>query len=300
MKILLEKIKPDPNQPRKIIDQKSVENLAKSLKTEGLIHPIEVDKDYMIIVGEMRYRAATLLGWTEIEANVYPRELTPYERLRRQMSENLQQSGAKGGGQPMNAVDTANGWKKLYELRTGKTFPPGGMERKRSSETGRFEGDIMTTIMNEVGVPHSTVWETLELLNKQSYVIESMVKPIKEFGNKPIPRTFYREADRATEEWQEPLTKAISEGKVKRRDDIIRFANITRTKPDKAEIEFLRITEQQNAEANRILSRAVELSLSLANSTPENFSPQDKTMIELQLKSTLESIKEFLPKLGGD
>jgi len=297
MKIPLEKIIPDPNQPRKIIDERSVKNLARSLKTEGLIHPIEVDKDYMIIVGEMRYRAATLLGWTEIEANIYPRELTPYERLRRQMSENLQQSGAKGGGQPMNAIDTARAWARLYELRTGKTFSPGEMELKRDTGTGKFVGNVLTTIGGEVGVPMNTVWEHLQLLEEPSYVIESMVKPIKEFGNKPIPRTFYREADKVAEEWKEPLHKAISEGKIKRRDDIIRFANITKTKPDKAEIEFLRITEQQNLEANRILSRAVELSLALANSHPENFSPQDKTMIKLQLESTQETIKEFLPKI---
>ena len=289
MKIPLEKIIPDPNQPRKIIDERSVKNLAKSLKTEGLIHPIEVDKDYMIIVGEMRYRAATLLGWTEIEANIYPRELTPYERLRRQMSENLQQSGAKGGGQPMNAVDTAKAWAKLYELKFGKHWSPGNQSREEVY--GKFK-----EIYEEVGVDRHTVYEHIHLLEHPSYIIDSMVKPIKEFGNKPIPRTFYREADKATEEWKEPLQKAISEGKVKRRDDIIRFANITKTKPDKAEIEFLRITEQQNLEANRILSRAVELSLALANSHPENFSPQDKTMIKLQLESTQETIKEFLSK----
>src|SRR3990172_10160593 len=205
MKIPLEKIIPDPNQPRKIIDERSVKNLARSLKTEGLIHPIEVDKDYMIIEGEMRNRAATLLGWTEIEANIYPRELTAYERLRRQMSENLQESGAKGGGQPMNAIDTANGWARLYELKFGKDYRPGRLSHEQ------VYGEIKP-IIEEVGVDYDTVWQHLSLLAKPSYIIESMVKPVEEFGNKPIPRTFYREADRATEEWQEPLEKAISEG----------------------------------------------------------------------------------------
>lgn len=283
--IPLNLIKLDPNQPRKIIDGKSISNLAKSLKTEGLIHPIEVDSNYRVIVGELRYRAAKSLGWKEIRATVNTEKLTPYIKLRRQMAENLQQSGAKGGGQPMNAIDTAKAWAQLYKLKFGKDYSPGELSHQE------IYGKIKP-IVEEVGVPYETVWQHLKLLEQPSYVVESMTRK-----KKPIPRTFYREAERATEKWQEPLKQAIASGKIINREDVTRFARVTRTKPEKAEIELLRITQRQSQDANRILNRAVELGLALKNSDPSKFSKADREMVHLQLNSITGGIRTFIGRL---
>ena len=59
-------IKPDTDQPRKTFDQAGLQQLADNMKLEGLIHPIELDKDNFIIVGERRWRAAQLLKWKKI------------------------------------------------------------------------------------------------------------------------------------------------------------------------------------------------------------------------------------------
>lgn len=48
------------------------------------------------------------------------------------MAENLQQSGAKGGGQSMNSIDTAKAWIRLYKLKFGVDYPPGGLSHKET------------------------------------------------------------------------------------------------------------------------------------------------------------------------
>jgi len=73
MKIKLDQIIPDPDQPRKTFDQEKVVELSSSLDTLGLIQPITVrphNGKYMIVVGERRFRAAQLDGQDEIECVV--------------------------------------------------------------------------------------------------------------------------------------------------------------------------------------------------------------------------------------
>jgi len=71
-KILLTKIKPNEHQPRKEVSV-NIQNLADSLKDDGLLQPIVVTKTgdtFKIIAGERRFHAATRLGWKEIECRI--------------------------------------------------------------------------------------------------------------------------------------------------------------------------------------------------------------------------------------
>ena len=59
----LAKIEPNPDQPRKVFDQASLDELAESIRLHGVITPITVragkkDGTYQIIAGERRWRAA--------------------------------------------------------------------------------------------------------------------------------------------------------------------------------------------------------------------------------------------------
>lgn len=72
-KISLDKVYPNPNQPRKNFDKESLNELADSIRIHGLIQPIIVNKmddGYMIIAGERRYKACKIAGLTEIDAIV--------------------------------------------------------------------------------------------------------------------------------------------------------------------------------------------------------------------------------------
>lgn len=71
MKIRVENIIPDPDQPRKTFDMAHIIELRGSVESLGLIQPITVrpqkDGKYMIVVGERRFRATQLDGRDEIE-----------------------------------------------------------------------------------------------------------------------------------------------------------------------------------------------------------------------------------------
>ncbi len=101
--IELEKIKPDPTQPRKHFDEESLKELASSIKEKGVLEPILVRKEnnsYVIISGERRWRASALAGKKTIPAieldakdrkeireiqiveNLQREDITPMERAR--------------------------------------------------------------------------------------------------------------------------------------------------------------------------------------------------------------------------
>jgi len=59
----------------KIHDEASVQEMAQSIETQGLIDPISIDKDGIIISGHRRHSACKLLGWVEVPVRVW-RELS--------------------------------------------------------------------------------------------------------------------------------------------------------------------------------------------------------------------------------
>lgn len=91
-KIKIDTIQPSNTQPR--IDRtKAVDELAESLKQNGLLQPILITKrdgenNYRIIAGERRYHAAKSLGWVEIECKILNK--TEKETYKLAIIENLQ------------------------------------------------------------------------------------------------------------------------------------------------------------------------------------------------------------------
>lgn len=79
---------PDPNQPRKTFSEEEIENMSQTYKTHGIINPIEIDKNNMIITGEIRWRSAIKSGIKEIECTLL-NGITTIERFERQVVENL-------------------------------------------------------------------------------------------------------------------------------------------------------------------------------------------------------------------
>lgn len=75
MKIPIDSVLKNPEQPRKEFDPTELASLAESIREHGLINPIAVEEagDHFILIdGERRWRAACLAGLTEIEASVRP------------------------------------------------------------------------------------------------------------------------------------------------------------------------------------------------------------------------------------
>ncbi len=107
--IRLDRIEPDPDQPRRSYDQERLEELAASIRLEGVLQPIAVRYDperdrYVIIHGERRWRAAQLARLESIPAIV--REVGEEQRLIQQLMENILR-------EDLNALDRAAALRRL-------------------------------------------------------------------------------------------------------------------------------------------------------------------------------------------
>ncbi|MDR0385829.1 MAG: ParB/RepB/Spo0J family partition protein, partial [Prevotellaceae bacterium] len=90
--IEITKISVNPEQPRTSFDEKSLAELAESIKTHGIIQPLTLREtvygEYQIISGERRFRAAQLAGLTTVPA--YIRTANDHETLEMALIENIQ------------------------------------------------------------------------------------------------------------------------------------------------------------------------------------------------------------------
>ena len=105
--IKIEKIVPNPYQPRKVFNEVSLKELANSINQQGLMQPIlvvEDDGDYVLIAGERRLRAHKILKKDTIKAIIIDFDLSKLREYA--IVENLQR-------EDLNVVDLAN---SLYEL----------------------------------------------------------------------------------------------------------------------------------------------------------------------------------------
>jgi ParB family chromosome partitioning protein len=101
--IRLERIVPDPDQPRRTFDPERLAELTASIRREGILQPIavryDVERDvYVVIHGERRLRAAREAGFISIPAIV--RDVPDDRRLVQQLMENIVRDD-------LNAVDRA-------------------------------------------------------------------------------------------------------------------------------------------------------------------------------------------------
>lgn len=111
-RIPLDKIIPNRFQPRKTFKEESLQELAQSLKQHGLTQPIVVIYDggldkYEIVVGERRYRAAKIAGFTEIDCVVHTK-LDDKQMCALALIENIQR-------EDLNPIETALGYKSLIQ-----------------------------------------------------------------------------------------------------------------------------------------------------------------------------------------
>ena len=105
----IEDIIADPEQPRRHFDEKTLNDLANSIKIHGVLQPIVVVKNgnkYTIVAGERRYRASKLAKLDKIPAII--RDLSDQNRLELSLIENLQRAD-------LNILETATAYLKLRQ-----------------------------------------------------------------------------------------------------------------------------------------------------------------------------------------
>jgi ParB family chromosome partitioning protein len=106
--IAIEEIHPSPGQPRHHFDDARLEELAASIRVQGIIQPLIVrarpDGGYELIAGERRWRAAQRAGLHEVPAVV--RDVAPTQAFEMALVENLQR-------EDLNPLEEAAGYQRL-------------------------------------------------------------------------------------------------------------------------------------------------------------------------------------------
>ena len=108
--IALDKIYPNPDQPRRNFDEEALQELAQSIKEHGVISPITLRKDtnqrYMIIAGERRFRASKIAGLDSIPA--YIRTAKDEQVMEWALIENIQR-------EDLDAIEIALAYQRLMD-----------------------------------------------------------------------------------------------------------------------------------------------------------------------------------------
>jgi len=103
------RIRPNPRQPRKTFDAEALNELAESIREQGLLQPIVVRPDgdeFIIIAGHRRYDACRLIGMEQIPAVI--REVGEHEALEQSLIENVQR-------EDINPVEEAQCYRQLMD-----------------------------------------------------------------------------------------------------------------------------------------------------------------------------------------
>lgn len=154
MLVSIDRIEPNPNQPRRYFSEDALSELSASIKEKGVIQPLIVRPSpkggdlYEIVAGERRWRASQLAKLHELPVII--REFTDTEVLEVAIIENIQRAD-------LNAIDEAAGYKQLMD---------------------RF-GHTQEQLSQALGKSRSHIANLLRLLNLpdevQTYVIEGQM-----------------------------------------------------------------------------------------------------------------------------
>ena len=109
--VAVEKIDPNPQQPRKSFDPEQLEDLAASIRQHGIIQPLilipgDQNDRYFLIAGERRLRAAKLAGMAEVPAII--RTASEQEQLEFAIIENVQR-------EDLNPLERARAYQNLLD-----------------------------------------------------------------------------------------------------------------------------------------------------------------------------------------
>ena len=107
IKLKINQVEPNREQPRKNFDEEALQELAESIKQFGILQPLIVQKRddyYEIIAGERRWRAAKLAGLKEVPVVI--REMSDQEIVEISLIENIQREN-------LNPIEEAAAYKRL-------------------------------------------------------------------------------------------------------------------------------------------------------------------------------------------
>jgi ParB family chromosome partitioning protein len=172
MRVPLNMIEPNPDQPRHDFDEASLSELAASVKMHDIIQPLTVSKltngRYRIIAGERRYRAAKIAGLDDVP--VYVKETNNSKILELALLENLQR-------EDLNAIEIALSYKHLMDdLDYTQEKLAERMGKERTTVTNyirllKLPPDIQAAVRNKIiSMGHARALINVDMVDKQLFI----------------------------------------------------------------------------------------------------------------------------------
>ncbi|MBS1762356.1 MAG: ParB/RepB/Spo0J family partition protein [Bacteroidetes bacterium] len=176
IRIPVEDIIPNKNQPRKDFNEQALSELSASIKTHNIIQPLTVVASghgkYKLIAGERRLRAAKIAGLKDVP--VYVRELEKSDILELALLENLQREN-------LNAIEVALSYKRLMddlEYTQEQVAERMGKERTTVSNYIRLlklPPDIQVAVRNNViSMGHARSLINVDSVDKQLFIFSEI------------------------------------------------------------------------------------------------------------------------------
>lgn len=169
VEIDISRIRTNPNQPRKYFDEEALNELAESIKTQGIIQPLTVEEiapgEFSIIAGERRYRAAKIAGLEKVPAIIM--SLTDVQRIQVSLIENIQREN-------LNAIEEAQAYQYLID-KTGFT---------------------QEEVAGRVGKSRSTITNSLRLLSLSDQMKDDIVSGAMTAGHAKAILSLVNPSDR--------------------------------------------------------------------------------------------------------
>jgi ParB family chromosome partitioning protein len=110
----LDKIMPNPDQPRRVFDEEALAELASSIEKIGVIQPITLrqmdDDSYQIIAGERRYRASKMAGLTSLPAYI-KKAVEEEDVMQMALVENIQR-------EDLNSIEIALAYQNIIDTQS--------------------------------------------------------------------------------------------------------------------------------------------------------------------------------------
>lgn len=177
-RIAINKITINPKQPRKTFDEKSLQELAASIKIHDIIQPITVvalpNSHYQLISGERRWRAASMAGLQDIPA--YIRKANDQNLLELALLENLQREN-------LNAMEIALSYKRLMdELLFTQEQVAERMSKERSTIANyirllKLPPNIQVAVRNgDISMGHARALINIETIDNQLFIFTEIIK----------------------------------------------------------------------------------------------------------------------------
>jgi ParB family transcriptional regulator, chromosome partitioning protein len=175
--IPLDQIEANPYQPRDQFEEQALNELAESIKIQGIIQPLTVRrlsaKSYQLISGERRLRASRLAGLTEVPA--YIRTANDQEMIEMALIENIQREN-------LNAMEVAFSFQRMIdECNLKQDELSGRVGKNRSTVTNylrllKLPPMIQAAIRDQqISMGHARAMVSIENVDQQLYVFKEIL-----------------------------------------------------------------------------------------------------------------------------